>query len=226
MGANNENSAAQVLTFVLMHDSSVAAAEFIKETQTSSTTIFARGSISSNLLDALGITDDSREVVKVLMSSAEAKKFLIQIKEKLRLQDPGNGIVYISNVLACVDANKKLKIGFEDTETSSEGAMYNKITVVVDKGSAESIVEIAKKAGARGGTIMRGQGTAGKDAQEIYFVDVDPEKEVAVIITPSGITKGVFDAIVKEAELELPGKGIIFVEAIVDAVGLVDSPEA
>ncbi len=225
MRGNNESPAARMLTFVLMSDSSIAAAKFIKKMQISSTTILARGSISSALLNALGITSDRREVVKVLMSHSAADKFLSEINEKLRLQDPGNGIVYISEVIACMDADNNLNVRFEDTENSvSEDAMYNKITVIVDRGSAERIVEIAKEAGARGGTIMRGKGSAGKDAQKIFGIEIEPEKELAVIITPIGITRVVFDAIVREAELELPGKGIIYVEPIVDAIGLVDSP--
>ncbi|NMA94266.1 MAG: hypothetical protein GX975_06355 [Clostridiales bacterium] len=227
MRANNETPAARILTFVLLHDSSIAAAKFIRKMQVSSTTLMARGSISSNLLNALGIISDRREVIKLLMSRSDAEEFLPLINSKIRLQDPGNGIVYVSEVLACVDADNDLKLGFEDTiDLVPEGAMYNKITVIVDRGSAERIVEIAKEAGARGGTIMRGKGSAGKDAQKIFGIEIEPEKELAVIITPVGITRKVFDAIVKEAELELPGKGIIFVEPIVDAIGLVDSPEA
>lgn len=100
--------------------------------------------------------------------------------------------------------------------------MYQKITVVVDRGNADKVMDAARTAGARGGTILHGRGSTGKEAQKIFGIEIEEEKEVVVILTPKAVTAGVFDAIAKELDIESPGKGIMYVEPLAATRGLLE----
>ena len=48
--------------------------------------------------------------------------------------------------------------------------------------NADEIMETAKVAGARGGTIIHARGSAQKDAEQFLGITIQPEKEIIMII--------------------------------------------
>lgn len=103
--------------------------------------------------------------------------------------------------------------------------MYHKITVVVERGNAEDVMDAAREAGARGGTILHGRGSTGKEAQTIFGIEIEPEKEIVLILTPVDITQRVFDAIAQKMDIDAPGNGIMYVEPIATTRGLFESTQ-
>jgi len=86
------------------------------------------------------------------------------------------------------------------------------VITIVKKGMGSKVVEAAKKAGAKGGTIIFGRGTADKNIYlDILGMNYEPEKEVIFIIVRENITDNILDAITKECHMEKPGRGIAFV---------------
>lgn len=98
--------------------------------------------------------------------------------------------------------------------------MYQKITVIVDRGNADQVMEVARAAGVRGGTILHGRGSTGKEAQKIFGIEIEEEKELVVILTPASLTPTVFNAIAEKLDIDAPGKGIMYVEPMVETRGL------
>ncbi|MGI6738257.1 MAG: P-II family nitrogen regulator [Christensenellales bacterium] len=214
----------KALTLILTMEQSKALSKLTRKYRLSSTTVIAFGTISSYFLNMLGITSDRREIIKILMEEEFLEEFCSALNDKLQLDKPGHGIAYITNVLACRGLHSGKNISFNETRgLDTEDSMYQKITVIVDRGQADRVVEIAKEAGARGGTILHGRGSTGKEAQTIFGIEIEPEKEIAIIIIPRTISEKVFTAIHQGMDLDSPGKGIMFVEPIVGTRGLFES---
>ena len=98
--------------------------------------------------------------------------------------------------------------------------MYKCIYIVVDKGMGEEVIEVANKAGSRGGTIISGRGSGIHETKKLFSMEIEPEKDVVMILAEEDIFKNITDAIKKEIKLDVPGKGIMFANDVTNAYGM------
>lgn len=97
---------------------------------------------------------------------------------------------------------------------------YEVVACIVNAGFADEVMTAAKKAGAKGGTIIHARGTANKEAESLFNITIQPEKELIFILVPSGIADEVMRAIYNDAGLNSPGQGIAFCLPVTRAIGL------
>ena len=99
---------------------------------------------------------------------------------------------------------------------------FEAIFCVVNAGFSDDVMAAARKAGAGGGTVLKGRGAAPKEAEEIFKITIQPEKEVVMILVDAGIKDAVLREIYEEAGLGSAGQGIAFSLPIERTVGLSD----
>ena len=204
------HSRVQVLNMILTHEQVNLLSKQARKHHLSATKILARGTPASGFFQILGITSDRRELVSILMSSKDAGEFIDLVYEKLQMDKPGHGIAYLTDVLACIGTHNGTKITLEETASlNPEGSMYH----------------ISREEGAGGATILHGRGSTGKEAQTIFGIEIEPEKEIVLILTPVDITQRVFDAIAQKMDIDAPGNGIMYVEPIATTRGLFESTQ-
>ncbi len=97
---------------------------------------------------------------------------------------------------------------------------HEMIMCIVNAGFSETVMEAAKSAGARGGTILNGRGTANKEAESFFHIAIQPEKEVVMILVDKEIKDAVLHALYQKAGLDTMGQGIAFSLPVDDVVGL------
>ena len=97
---------------------------------------------------------------------------------------------------------------------------HEMIMCIVNAGFSETVMEAAKNAGARGGTILNGRGTANKEAESFFHIAIQPEKEVVMILVSAEIKDAVLHALYQKAGLDTMGQGIAFSLPVDDVVGL------
>ena len=94
-----------------------------------------------------------------------------------------------------------------------DGLQHDCIMVVVNRGFAEKVVADARMAGAAGATIIRGRGTS--DNQKIVLpiinVEVQPEKEVILIITGSRASGYIADKLLEDSQLDHEAEIAIYI---------------
>ena len=94
------------------------------------------------------------------------------------------------------------------------------ILCIVNTGYSEAVMDAAKAAGARGGTILKARGTGNKEAEKFFKITVQPEKEMVMILVPADIKEAVMHALYKNVGLNTPGQGIAFALPVDNVVGL------
>ncbi len=94
------------------------------------------------------------------------------------------------------------------------------IICIVNTGFTDVVMDAAKEAGARGGTVVHGRGTANKEAEEFFGISVQPDKEMVMILVSSDIKDGVLHAIYRSAGLKTAGQGIAFALPVTNVVGI------
>ncbi len=97
---------------------------------------------------------------------------------------------------------------------------HDLIITIVNKGNSQKVVEASKKAGAEGGTLLCGRGTGIHEHAKLFGITIEPEKEVVLTLIKRELCESVLNAIILEADLNKPGKGIAFVLEVERVVGI------
>ena len=96
------------------------------------------------------------------------------------------------------------------------------IFCIVNTGFSDAVMDAAKEFGARGGTVIHARGTANTEAEKLFQITVQPEKEIVMILVPREIKDDILHALYKAVGLNTPGQGIAFTMPVSAAVGLFD----
>lgn len=73
------------------------------------------------------------------------------------------------------------------------------ILVTVNQGYTDAVMDTARKAGARGGTIIRGRWAGDESfAQSYGITTLQEEKELIFIVVPTELRNRIMDAVTKE----------------------------
>ncbi len=87
---------------------------------------------------------------------------------------------------------------------------FELILCIVNAGYSQNVMDAARQAGARGGTILRGRGSANPEAEEFFNITIQPDKEVVLILVSASIKDDVLKAVYKNSGLSTEGQGIAF----------------
>ncbi|MDR3071973.1 MAG: P-II family nitrogen regulator [Clostridiales Family XIII bacterium] len=101
-----------------------------------------------------------------------------------------------------------------------ESAEFRMIVTIVNRGYAEFVVDAAREAGAKGGTIIHARGTGVHETEKFLNISITPEKEMILTLVSKESAKKITREILEKAGLKTPGRGICFVLPVTDAVGL------
>lgn len=97
---------------------------------------------------------------------------------------------------------------------------YEVILSIVNAGFSDVVMDTAKKLGAGGGTVIHARGTATKEAEKIFNITIQPEKEIVMILVPveikDTILKGLYDTI----GIDTNAQGIAFSLPVDDVIGI------
>ncbi|MBR2281683.1 MAG: P-II family nitrogen regulator [Spirochaetales bacterium] len=93
---------------------------------------------------------------------------------------------------------------------------WKMITIIVNAGYADDIMDAARKAGARGGTVTHARGTGTQEDAKFLGVPIVPEKEMILILCESEQTESLMSAISSLKCLDEPGIGIMYTQDVTD----------
>ena len=94
------------------------------------------------------------------------------------------------------------------------------ILCIVNDGFSTEVMDAAKKCGARGGTVLHGRGTASKDAEKIFNISIQPEKEVVIILANEKIKTNILNELYIAVGTNTPAQGIAFALPVDEVVGI------
>ena len=87
---------------------------------------------------------------------------------------------------------------------------YELVVCIVNAGFSQNVMEAARAAGAKGGTVLRARGSANPESEEFFNINIQPDKEMVMILVPADIKDDVMKAVYKDAGIANEAKGIAF----------------
>jgi len=94
------------------------------------------------------------------------------------------------------------------------------IICIVNRGFTDLVMNAAREAGARGGTVLNAHGTRNKDLEKYYGVIITPEKELVIIVCPTELRDKILSAVNISAGMDTKGQGIAFALPVVATAGI------
>lgn len=183
------------------------------------TIVLGHGTYGRQGLEWFDEYESRKEIVLMIGSSGALDVGMARIVQALRLDRPNHGIAF-SMPVASMLGSTTCHMG----ATPPEGAEEMKrqaIFAIVDKGVAETVVEAAEQAGARGATIINARGAGIHETARLFSMDIEPEKEIVLILADIRLCGAISEAVRKAADLDEPGRGILFSLDVRQAYGLV-----
>lgn len=97
---------------------------------------------------------------------------------------------------------------------------YEVILCIINAGFSEVVMDTAKKLGAGGGTVIHGRGTASKEAEKIFNITIQPEKEIVMILVKKEIKDSILKGLYDTIGLDTNAQGIAFTLPVDDVMGI------
>lgn len=187
---------------------------------TGGTVFFGKGTIKNAFLEFLDLAETRKEIVLMAAETTTAHTVLEEINNKFKLSKPNHGIAFSTSILDILGTNKGCLCKGDQGNGDVANLMYNVIMAVVDKGKAEDVIEAATKAGSKGGTIINARGSGIHETSKVFSMEIEPEKEVVLIISESHLTEAIASSINYHLKMDEPGNGIVFIQDVNKAYGL------
>ncbi|MCR3954790.1 MAG: P-II family nitrogen regulator [Gudongella sp.] len=182
------------------------------------TVLLGTGTIKNQLLEFLGINEARKEIVLMASDSNTSRATLEELDRRFNFRKPNHGIAF-STSISGIFGTKAMKCN-DNVERGEKVADYNLVISIVDKGKGEMVVDAANKAGSRGATIINGRGSGIHETSKVFGMEIEPEKEIVLIISKGDLTDGIVSSISTDMKIDEPGNGIIFVQDIDSTYGL------
>ena len=183
------------------------------------TVFLGKGTVKSRLLDFLALSDVRKEIVLMVSGKSAVNDVMKLLNDKFEFEKPGHGVAFTVSVNDIIGARNCERSAGEE-KRGADNKMYEVITVVVDKGRAENVIEVATEAGSKGGTIINARGSGMHETMKLFSMDIEPEKEIVMILSEKETTDTIVSSIRGQLKIDEPGNGIIFTVDVNKAYGL------
>jgi nitrogen regulatory protein PII len=165
------------------------------------------------LLDLFGLADEKRDVVLMLADSNRVKETFRKLITRFEEEEGEPGLVFTTGVTKVIGTRNCIGSP-QNFSISEDEKMYSLMTVVVERGKAERAVEIANKMGAVCVTIINGRGAGVHETSKVFAMEIEPEKEIVLIVVDKGRADDIVAAVRDQLQLEKPGNGLVFIQEI------------
>jgi nitrogen regulatory protein PII len=182
----------------------------------------AHGSVDSAILDYLGLGENKKVMAFSFVPDNKVMHLYEVFNNKLSLTEAGKGIAFTIPVSGA--SGTAFSLGGTSPEkeeiTKMSDVKYELIVTIVNRGGFEKVKEAAKRAGARGGTLIHGLGLGGEEAAKFLGISIQPEKDVVLIVVGKDEREQVMQKIMEEAGILTENRGICFSLPVDTALGL------
>ena len=187
----------------------------------------ARGTARTEMLDLLGLGETSKAIVMCLAGHQLAQHLLERLGYELKMRYPGRGIAFSVPVTGIGVRWHKLLTQSEQTEVldmdrAEKKDGFDVVAVVMEQGYTNLVMDVARKAGARGGTVISARGIAEDEVKQFFGIEIQAEKEIVFLVVKSEEKQEIMTAIMKAVGMKTKSHGIVLSLPVSNAIGLAD----
>ena len=184
-----------------------------------SVTLHGRGTAVKSMLELLGIDSTERRIVVSLANEEKTAALIAAEKQHLHIGVPGHGLV-VAVPVKSVGGGNTVAFLEEDGKRPSVRYDYELIVAICSEGHTDTVMNAARAAGARGGTVLHAKGTGSKRGEKFFGVSLADEKDMVYIIAYADEKAAIMRAIHENAGPGTKAGAICFTLPISSVAGL------
>ena len=187
----------------------------------------AKGTAPSELLDAIGLGGTTRVLTAGLLPRANVPAVFGAINKALSYHKRGAGIAVTLPLTGVQNSILQLTAPAdcagptaEKEEHTMKDHPYALLWVSVKAGHGDEAVDAARKAGARGGTVLKGSRCSTEEASSFLGISIREEQDFVMIVVPQEQKSTVMQAVTAACGLNTPAHGVTAALPVDEVMGL------
>jgi nitrogen regulatory protein PII len=185
------------------------------------------GTASSEIIDLLGIGATVKAVFVCLAQSADTPHIIQEVRQALGARSAGAGIAFtvpLAGVTARIftmfeesarqagaaQTGNEARTAQEDQEVQAIEIKNGMIVSILNQGNSDAFMTHARKAGARGGTVISARGISQELMKKFFGISVQDEKEIIIILADKDTVVPIMDAVKADFGPSSKAAGVIF----------------
>ncbi|MDR1885211.1 MAG: hypothetical protein LBQ56_02970 [Synergistaceae bacterium] len=185
------------------------------------------GTAGSEIMAFLGLNSIDKSLICCLEQENTVSGLMRKISERLHLRKPGKGIAFTTPISGINNAALQLiakgaapRGEDEKVETVKCVPKYDMILSVINQGHVDRLMEAAKAAGARGGTVLHGRKIGIEEDVKFFGISVQLEKDIVAILVNHEKKNEIMRAITQSCGMNTDAQGVVIALPVDEIEGL------
>lgn len=188
-------------------------------------TKFCNGTATLSTLSLLGLEQTEKVMIECVVRDENFDELKRGLLFKTNLTEHGNGVCSFINMgafggeiaLKTLAGESPVKQVEEEVKMNNE--QFCLLITIADRGNVDLIMEAARSAGAKGGTLVNAKGT-GVEMAKFFGLTISEDKDMVYIISKRDTRDAIMKAIMEKAGANTDAHGIVFSIPVDSVLGI------
>jgi len=181
------------------------------------------GTARDEHLNLYGLQSTEKRVLVSFGTQEQTRQLIPSARLRLFLDIPGHGII-LSVPIKSIGGGKTLAYLTNNApmtaEKPDENYSHELIMVIANEGYTDDVMNAARAAGARGGTILHAKGSGSAGAETFLGVSLADERELLMIVASAQEKPDIMKAIIRNCGPSTPAGAICLSLPVTQVAGL------
>lgn len=174
------------------------------------------GTAPTEMMDIFGLGTNDKDIVISIGAECDVRNMMLNFGTAFESHTKYGGIMIIMKLSAAGRILTEI-LHFDNGDNTEEGTgpmkneyHNNLIIISVNEGFSDDVMEVARRAGATGGTVIKGRLADSGQFEGLRNSAVDEEREMLCILAPLEVSKKIMADVNSSFGLTSTANGIVF----------------
>lgn len=174
------------------------------------------GTAPTEMMDIFGLGTNDKDIVLSLAPEADIRALMVNFGTIFESHTKYGGLMIILKLSAAgrilteiLHFDNEKNIEEENVNMKNEHT-NNLIIISVNEGYSEDVMNVARKAGATGGTVIKGRLADPSQFEGLAETKAEEDREMLCILAPMKVSRQIMEDVNKSFGLTSPANGIVF----------------
>ena len=189
------------------------------------------GTAEARYMRLLALNETEKMICLTVLTGRKWLEVRKGMSVRLHIETPGVGVAFVVP-LSAVGGKRELMWltdgqGYEKgAEAELKGTEQELLVIIANQGYNEQIMDAARDAGARGGTVIHARGTGQDQAERFLGISLASEKDLILIVTPTEKKVEMMQKIMRDAGPGSKAGAVVFALPVTDMAGMTLRPQS
>ena len=175
---------------------------------TGGTISLAHGTVNSNLLRKLGLSEIRKEVLLMVSQRKHTVLTINHVTDTFHLDEPNRGIIFSTPLSTVVGTHNQLS-DLHDTDPVSDPT-HEMFMTIVPEGDGDKVVEVVRQGGGAGGTIIPAYGAFAETVTRVFGIEIHSEKDIVINLVDKEAANQIEEELARNIQFQDSDSGIMF----------------